>query len=71
MKDSYLNAEFKLIRCQLILRIASHVLQDMTSCPVSGTTNQKHENISDRIAGLWAQFLNPRPHKYEVEVLTT
>jgi hypothetical protein len=31
----------------------------------------KTTKISDRIAGLWAEFMNLRPCEYETEALTT
>jgi hypothetical protein len=51
--------------------MAGHVFKDTASCPVPGTTNEKHENNSDRIASLCAEFFNPKPQEYEAEVLTT
>jgi hypothetical protein len=56
----------------LLVRIANHdlVLEDFTSYPVPGTTNENHKNISVRTAGLWVKFLNLGPHEYEAEVLT-
>jgi hypothetical protein len=55
------------------MRMAVHdlVLKDFAPYSVPRTTNENHENISVWIASLWAQFLDPRPCKYEVEVVTT
>jgi hypothetical protein len=36
-----------------------------------GMTNEDNKNTAVRIAPLWAEFLNPRPHSFEAEILTT
>jgi hypothetical protein len=46
------------------------VLKGMASHPMPITTNESHENVSDRIASIQAEFPNQGPREYEAHVLT-
>jgi hypothetical protein len=60
-------------RWKPILGIAGHglVLKDVASYRVPGTTNESHEIISNRIAGLLTEFFKLWPREYEAEAVTT
>jgi hypothetical protein len=43
----------------------------MVSYSMPGMTNENNENISGKIASLWAEFSNPTPCEYEAHTLIT
>jgi hypothetical protein len=47
------------------------VFKLFSSYSAPGMSNEDHKNTSVKIANLWAEFLNLRPHDYETEVLIT